>query len=307
MMAILLFHTEMYYAGTDVVPYSCYVDNVLAAFFFVSGYLLYRKQPLDVHRKLAAILRHLVVPYFVFTLLFVVPKALVHDSMDHLVPMVLQIVTGQASWFVAALIVSELFFVLLIKVSEPHRLLTVAIAGMQFLIAAIVFGNTKSAHYNTLNLWHVNEAMLGCFFMAVGYVYHAHECRLKLPAWAVGALAFAMLIVSKRLLLSKGLHTVFGPIIIDSFPLFVIDNLLAISFLVSVFKAIPHVQLMSWIGRRSIVFYFICGGVPLLVGKAFCMAGFGYAGHLSVVPVYVVVLGLSALLVACIYRFYPNI
>lgn len=64
---------------------------------------------------------------------------------------------------------------------------------------------------------------------------------------------------------------------------------------------------MSWIGRRSIVFYFICGGVPLLVGKAFCMAGFGYAGHLSVVPVYVVVLGLSALLVACIYRFYPNI
>ena len=39
MVAILLFHTEMYYAGRDITPYRCYVHNALATFFFISGYL----------------------------------------------------------------------------------------------------------------------------------------------------------------------------------------------------------------------------------------------------------------------------
>ena len=40
MMAILFFHLEAYYRDYDGVPYSMYVENALAAFFFfVSGYL----------------------------------------------------------------------------------------------------------------------------------------------------------------------------------------------------------------------------------------------------------------------------
>ncbi len=38
MMAILLFHTEVYYAGQEIIPYHCYVTNALLAFFFISGF-----------------------------------------------------------------------------------------------------------------------------------------------------------------------------------------------------------------------------------------------------------------------------
>ena len=43
MIAILLFHTEVYYAGDAVIPYSFYVDNALTIFFFVSGYLFMQR------------------------------------------------------------------------------------------------------------------------------------------------------------------------------------------------------------------------------------------------------------------------
>lgn len=51
MMAILWFHTEVYYAGSDVIPYVLYVDNVLAVFFFISGYLFKNSKPFDPKKK----------------------------------------------------------------------------------------------------------------------------------------------------------------------------------------------------------------------------------------------------------------
>ena len=39
MMMILLFHTEVYYIGSEIIPYHLYVENSLAGFFFLSGYL----------------------------------------------------------------------------------------------------------------------------------------------------------------------------------------------------------------------------------------------------------------------------
>ena len=43
-MAILWFHTEMYYVGYDKTPYAVYVGDVLAVFFILSGYLFYKSE-----------------------------------------------------------------------------------------------------------------------------------------------------------------------------------------------------------------------------------------------------------------------
>lgn len=41
MISILWFHTEFYYLGYAAIPYAYYVGDVLAIFFFLSGYLSY--------------------------------------------------------------------------------------------------------------------------------------------------------------------------------------------------------------------------------------------------------------------------
>ena len=57
MMAILWFHTEVYYTDTIITPYAMYVGDVLAVFFFLSGYLMYSDKAFNVRHKLYRILR----------------------------------------------------------------------------------------------------------------------------------------------------------------------------------------------------------------------------------------------------------
>ena len=309
MLAILYFHTEMYYAGIDVTPYAAYVDNVLAAFFFLSGYLFFKpsRRPVGVGYRLRRIWRTLVVPYFFFSLLFLVPKALVHDASDQLLTMFVQVFTGQASWFVAALVVSEVLFLLMLRVWRGS-LLSVALYGVLTLVVAAVFGNMRSPLCNDFNFWHVNEAMLGSFFMSLGYLCHAAEPRMTLSgrAWCGGvALLVVLLVGTKWLVLSQEQQMVFGPVVVSSFPLFVADNVLALLFLLAVFRRMPLVQPLSWVGRRSLVLYFVCGGIPLLVARCFGLLGLGYSGRLSLLPVFVVVVLLASLVAALVYRYLP--
>ena len=68
MSAIIFFHTEIYYCGSEVVPYSVFAQNAITLFFFLSGYLFCSDREYSLHDKLAYILRRLVVPYFLFTI-----------------------------------------------------------------------------------------------------------------------------------------------------------------------------------------------------------------------------------------------
>ena len=114
-MAILLFHSEKYYAGEEIIPYPLYVDNAVVVFFFISGYLFYHpEKPFSLRHKLVSVAKGMVVPYFLFTTVIAFPKALVHDDTS-LSDTLSLILTGHASWFIAALITAELIFCLLLR------------------------------------------------------------------------------------------------------------------------------------------------------------------------------------------------
>ena len=113
MLAILLFHTEMRYAEGDIIPYSMYVENFLALFFFVSGYLFVSpKRQFSLRGKLVSIAKRLVVPYVLFVSLMAVPKAYAHGDDLTLWSFLGGLVSGRASWFVSALIVVSLYYAL---------------------------------------------------------------------------------------------------------------------------------------------------------------------------------------------------
>ena len=125
MMAILFDHTEYYYLGDNISNLNLYVTDALYVFFVISGYLIYKNgEDLDVPRKLKSIMRTLVMPYFIFTTLMALPKSVAHGEDFDLEGVVIGIITGQASWFVAALAVAEILFVMLLKtVLSPEGIL----------------------------------------------------------------------------------------------------------------------------------------------------------------------------------------
>ena len=305
MIAILWFHTEMYYAGTDVTPYACYVGNVLAVFFFLSGYLFYSERPFSARHKLTSLVRHLVIPYFLFMLLMVVPKSMAHGQLEELSSQVIQIFTGEASWFVAALIMSQLLFIPLLLMTKG-RSAYLCLSSLVSLLLAALFGNSLSPYYNIYNYWHVNEALLGVFLMSLGFLYHKHENALMWLEKPVFVLLLALSVAAcKAIILTHDVQLVLGPIIVSHFPLFIIDQLLGIALLTSLFKHLPSIPFMQWTGSHSLVYYFICGGVPLSIGALLHRVGFTNQDYLHILLAFILVYFVSSVIVFLVYKYLP--
>ena len=304
MLAILWFHTEMYYVGNDVTPYALYVGDVLAVFFFISGYLFYQDHPICVRNKLYAIFRRLVIPYFVFTALLALPKAYAHQSFEGFGSIVINILSGNASWFISALIVAELLFVAALYFFQGRKLLLLALAILMLAFSAWV-GNAHSPWHYEQNLWHLNEATLGFFLMTVGYFFHCYEGAINRYLHNRIGLTFLVVlcVVSKYIILRTNAQLVFGPIIVSNNLLFVADLLLVILLLVELFRRLPKNAFIEWVGRHSIVYYFLAGAVPFAVASGLHRCGFNDSGYLSIACAFGLVCLLSTVLVWAVYRY----
>lgn len=118
MIAILYFHTEIYYTNTTIIPYSMYVVNALVMFFFISGFLFYKENNFHIKQKIKSIFRTLIKPYFIFTAIISIPKAIVHGENIEIINIIKQILLGHASWFIAALIIAEFIFSIILYFSK---------------------------------------------------------------------------------------------------------------------------------------------------------------------------------------------
>lgn len=306
MLLILWFHTEMYYAGYDVTPYSYYVGDALAVFFFLSGFLFYSdSKPFNANRKLHSVFRWLLIPYLIFTIPLSLLKALYHHT--GIGEMVVEILTGHASWFVSSLIVAELLFIVALNLFQRRSGLMIAAALMALFYSSTI-GNSTSVWYYEQDLWHVNEALLGFFIMTMGYFFHQYENRLRERIDSIFTLSILIVLSIGMKILIGYTHPqlIFGPIIVSNYYLFISDLLSVTLLLVVVFRRLPSVRLLEWVGQRSIVYYFIAGGIPLIVSKLLGSAGLFYCGIYSTLLAFAIVCVLSSLFVWAVYR-YTNI
>ena len=311
MVAILLFHTEMYYAGYDIIPYSFYVENALAMFFFLSGYLFYKDNgTIHPKQKIFSIAVNLIIPYFIFTTLIALPKALAHGEEINILTLASEILLGEASWFIAALIVAEIIFSLLLWITRGrHIILTPIIIILTALAFAI--GNLENANYNTYNFWHINEALLALLFLYLGYTYHQFEKSLRLQPSSLFPLA-ACLIILKYIEYRYEWKMAMGPIVVTSISTFLCDCIISCLLLSSIFAHfIPQTshlasRALSWTGSHCLVYYFICGGVPLLTAKIMTSIGLPYNDqYWRVALVFIIVYIVATSITWFIYRYLP--
>ena len=276
MLSILLFHTDSYNFEELLIPYEYYVENFLALFFFVSGFLFYNENTeFDIRHKVKSILKTIVLPYFIFTSCMSVPKALVYGN-ELSTDMLITIICGQASWFVTALVVAELLFSLLIIVQKLNRYI-MPVVCFACGIAAVYFTPTN-------NFWHYHNAMLAMPYIYLGYQYHKYEIPVT---WFVNNKVFAtgttlFIIAIKYMEHTTGMRMLFEPVIVTSFLLFFIDTMMFITLFILLIKHIRPYKMICWTGRNSLVYYFLCGGVPLLTNRLLVMTGINYGNNIFV-------------------------
>ena len=172
MMLILVFHTEMYYKEYDVTPYYIYTTNAIILFYFISGYLFYQNNTFQWQKRIVNIGRSLLIPYFIFTTLIAAPKLLIRQMDIDWTEIAYNILTGRASWFIAALIIGELIFTALLVITHGKNLWLSVAAAMGFIIYYII-------PFNQHNYWQWQDALLTVTFMYSGYVFHQYNERFN--------------------------------------------------------------------------------------------------------------------------------
>ena len=303
MLAILVHHTEMYYVGEAIIDYRFFADNALCTFFFISGYLFYKETPFNLKYKFLSILKTIIIPYFIFMSVIALPKALAHGKFVSISDSILSIVLGQQSWFITALATAEIIFSILLYLSKQYK--WVLPIGVLTSLIGIIFltGNEQMLAHN---YWNIMDGLLAISFLYIGYLYHQKENVINSFPLYLYIIPFVLFFISKWVIVEYKVYCYLGPVDIDNYPVFIIDNILAILLITRLCKLLPDMKPISWMGSHVIVYYFLCGGVPLTLSVLANKIGFSYHGiYIQVIVVLIAVYLMITLLTWLIYKYIP--
>ncbi len=306
MMAILLFHSDKYFAGNEVLPYVFYVENALITFFFVSGYLFQRPgKAFSLPRKLLSILRGIVIPYFIFTAAMALPKAFIHDDRT-LDEVFFDILTGHASWFVAALITGECLFSLLLHITKGNSRQLMVASALPYLLVSALYSFVDNDWLVNINFWCWQNAFLMLWVICLGHLYRQREHQLHNihGKWFFIIGLLCLFVILKWMEYHYEWQLTLEPIHVSSFFLLLVDACIGIWLMVVFCQWFPSVRLIQWTGSHSLVYYFICGGIPLLVCLSLQKMGITYQNnYLQILMVFVLVYLFSTIFTWMIYYF----
>lgn len=303
MLAILVHHTEMYYVGEAIIDYRFFVDNALCTFFFISGYLFYKETPFNLKYKLLSILKTIIIPYFIFMSVIALPKALAHGKFVSVSDSILSIVLGQQSWFITALATAEIIFSILLYLSKQYKWVLPIGVLISFIGIILLTGNEQMLAHN---YWNIMDGLLAISFLYIGYLYHQKENVINRFPLYLYIIPFILFFISKWVIVEYKVYCYLGPVDIDNYPVFIIDNILAILLITRLCKLLPDMKPISWMGSHVIVYYFLCGGVPLTLSVLANKIGFSYYGnYLQVIVVLIAVYLMITLLTWFIYKYIP--
>lgn len=312
MMAILLFHTEVYYKGSEIINYNLYVCDALIIFFFISGYNFYKPDifsethsvRLDFFKnKIKRIIRKIILPYFIFTSIIAFPKAIAHGTSTDVTDILLKIISGNASWFVAALAIAEIMFSTVLYICKgKHSVLSIS--------AAVTL--CMSLYISTIETdlwWKFENACMAFTFLYLGFLFHEKENIFKRFNNIYYTLSFFIIFIMIKIYVGiNETSLLMEPVVIDNIPVFIIDTFIAILLMINVAKQLPGNKIIEWTGAHSLVYYFLCGGVPFTISAIFNKIGFAYNGqYYRIIIAFVLVYAVTSFMTWFIYRYIPFI
>lgn len=302
MLAILLDHTEIYYTGTNIISYNLYVVNSLVIFFFISGYLFYKEnEEFCIKKKIKSIIRTILFPYFVFTTIIALPKELVHGNSIDIGNIFLDIILGKASWFIAALVITELIFSFLLWITHNKKRYIIVFSIITFISSIII--NKYSINYP----WQLNNALQAVLFLSAGYFYHRKEELFNnFNCLSSNIILIILFFAIKVYVYMENIHLYINPIDISNYFIFIIDITICTLLMINICKNIKSCKIIEWTGSHSLIYYFFCGGVPLLISIILNKLGFCYQNnYYKVIIAFIVVYIITSFITWIIYHYFP--
>ena len=198
--------------------------------------------------------------FIVFSLFLGITKVLFRGESIDFILIIKNILTGNASWFISALIMCQLFLVIIRYICN-NRILLLFACTIPFLYISF----TKN--YSNYSI--IDGTSISILFMYFGYLYKKTEKLLDSINNIYYIFLALILILLKITVFIYNLDMTFYYISIDNYLIFLLDTLLWCIIIVKIVKQIHieniYISYMEWIGKHTLVFYFLSGGVPLVI------------------------------------------
>lgn len=271
-MSVYLIHSEVYY-GVNYISYGHLLQPFYVnAFFFISGYLFFRKQLQTVEHysfakfggHLQNILFRLVIPTIVFATIIYLPKLFFHREEVSIEQYFYDVFGGISFWFTSALTISQIILVIFLFYKQK-TIFPYLICSVLLFIFSIYLGNIDKNAFP----WYYKTGLGITLFLTLGGLYQQYEQKLNHMVNKVsGCLLIGVYIIC---MMYDMKYNVFQNAAMSM--RFNIQGLLmsfvGISVLIIVCKKLPKLNYLEYIGRNSITFYFFSGAFPAFIGLIF--------------------------------------
>lgn len=309
-MAMVVFsHAEMGYGYLQKTLLSFLFPWIINIFFFLSGYLLYRKQltePLIVEDRktfprngakslLSNIVFRMILPALLFSLIEFFPKSLLLGNGFEWGRFLFKTIGGGTFWFISALTLAELF-TLLMLLTRKRNVWFYVLLSVLVAIVGLLMANFRLELFPK-GYWAYKNGMIAMLFLALGALYWKYEQQVdRFLKWYV---LLPMAIVFVVLALSFEFVQYNTRMSIPSF----VASLFSILLIIQGCKRLPETRFLSFIGKNSLGFYLLSGSIPMLLGG---VAYTYYPGHWwMVLLLWLVGFALIYLAVKLIVRWMP--
>ena len=285
MIAIYLLHAEEFFGytikglGKFIQPF--YVHS----FFFVSGYLLFKKQTAvtenqdryaERKRFLLNLLFRMIIPSIIMSVLLFVPGSLLQERELTVYSFIEKTIMGYTFWFISALVVAELLVFLLLQ-SKIRNMCVYILYGVICFAAGCYIG-TKGTYLPmfTSHPWQYEKGLMAVIFLVMGGVYQKYESKIDHILFKpITVIALLLLYIIPLVFISKEIKVLLSLNIMNAAG--AVICMVSISLLLVACKFIKGsnsvTNHLDYIGRHTLGLYFVCGAIPkvlmILLPKVF--------------------------------------
>lgn len=245
-------------------------------FFFVSGYLLYKKylQPGVIDNFsfptywncIKTCIYRIIIPSIIFSSIVYVPKALFHNQEIDFYQFILNTIGGCGFWFTASLAVAQIVIFTLFLTKEKNILFYLAItAGIFIAIQTLCDFTPKPAHYYFP--WYWRTGLAYTFIITLGGVHYIYENKINRFLNKGGIILAIIASVLVYIHIYSGGRYAFMGLSGRATTLGIIGAISTTLLLIYIVKRCNSYKTTDFIGRNSIIFYFLSAAVPTIISS----------------------------------------
>ena len=304
---VYIAHTEAFTTGNSILC-KAVLPFYVNAFFFISGYLLFKKYlekeiienfSFITYKKGALnCLFKVAIPTIIFSILTYLPKIIFHGNSFNLSTFVFNVIGGTSFWFTSALFVAQLVLLTLFLSRRKNILFYISITAIIFLLLQVLCDYTPKPAIEYFP-WFWRTGLNYSFIISIGGLYTKYENRLKKQIlW----LAIIICLTGYYMIYTGNEVACLGLSGKCNFAgLF--TSLATTLIFIEIAKRIRANKVTDFIGKNSILFYFLSGATPATIATLLAKGNIG--GNISFLTTFLLSFLSSYVITYIIVKFLP--